>query len=90
MCFVVVTSRAVLVRVAASQDPNFPHCLASSTPWDRLKVLTRTHHTRFTSLAGPGFVAGGANDETTSTVEGESIVTEERRNTGFPHNSPCT
>jgi hypothetical protein len=54
---------------------------------DRSKVHTRTHHTRFTSLGWASVCGWGANDETTSTDEGESTVTGERRNTGFPTQS---
>ena len=82
-CVAVVTSRAVLVRVAARiwaftirknfnyDHPwavrTYPNSLITAWPVRRLglapKAPTRTHHTRFTSLAGPGFVAGVQNDE---------------------------
>lgn len=52
---------------------------------DRSKVPTCTHHTRFTPLGWARVCGWGANDETaTSTDEGESTVTGETRNTGFP------
>jgi hypothetical protein len=70
--------------------PEFPHCLAQFDALGLSKVPTRTHHTRFTSLGWARVCGWGANDETTSTVEGESTVTEEIEHRRFSHSSPHT
>jgi hypothetical protein len=58
--------------------PEFPSSLTAwpnSTPSSGPKY-THTHpsHAPYIPWAGPGFVAGGANDETTSTVRGVKLT----------------
>jgi len=57
-------------------------------PSNKKYTHTHTHHTRFYSLGWAWVCGWGADDETASTVEGESA--EVKRKHRGSHDSPCT